>query len=80
MHLFHIMKTLHYIAFTLLVVGGLNWLLVGLFQWDIGSIFVGGQSAFVSRAIYILVGLSAVVIAVTHKKDCKVCSAEMPAK
>ncbi len=71
------MKTLHYIAFTLLIVGGLNWLLVGLFQWDIGSLF-GGQYEVPSRVIYVLVGLSAIVIAVTHKKDCKMCSAEMP--
>lgn len=71
-----LMKVLHYVTFALLIVGGLNWLLVGLFQWDIGSIF-GGQSAQISRAIYILVGLSAIAIASTHKKDCKVCSAKM---
>lgn len=73
------MKALHYIAFTLLIVGGLNWLLVGLFSWDIGMLF-GGQAMLISRIIYVLVGLSAVAIAVTHKKDCKVCSAEMPEK
>lgn len=72
-----IMKALHYIAFTLLIVGGLNWLLVGLFQWDIGTLF-GGQYELASRAIYILVGLSTIVILATHRKDCKVCSGEMP--
>lgn len=71
------MKALHYIAFALLIIGGLNWLLVGLFMWDIGMLF-GGQGMMLSRIIYVLVGLSAIVIAVTHKKDCKVCSAEMP--
>jgi hypothetical protein len=70
------MKALHYIAFGLLVIGGLNWLLVGLFQWDIGMLF-GGQHEIASRVIYVLVGISAIVIAVTHKKDCNVCSAEM---
>ena len=70
------MKALHYIAFILLVIGGLNWLLVGLFQWDIGMLF-GGQYAMVSRIIYVLVGLSAIIIAATHKKDCKVCSSTM---
>jgi uncharacterized protein len=78
---FPIMKMMHMAAFLLLVVGGLNWLLVGLFGWDIGA-FIGGMSAPLSRIIYILVGLSAVYLLFTHKKDCKACSkdsAEMQA-
>jgi uncharacterized membrane protein YuzA (DUF378 family) len=63
---------LHYLTFLLLVVGGLNWLLVGVLGWDIGEIF-GGQGATVSRVIYILVGLSAIYEAATHKGNCKVC-------
>ncbi len=63
---------LHMVALLLLVIGGLNWLLVGLFQWDIGAIF-GGQGAMLSRVVYVLVGLSALVILATHKKDCKMC-------
>jgi uncharacterized membrane protein YuzA (DUF378 family) len=47
------------ITFLLLVIGGLNWLLVGLFSWDIGAIF-GGMQSIISRIIYILVGLSAI--------------------
>lgn len=62
----------HGVAFLLLVVGGLNWLLVGLFGWDVGEIF-GGQQALVSRIVYVLVGLSALVILASHKKDCKMC-------
>ena len=66
---------LHKISFILLVVGGLNWLLVGLAGWDIGMLF-GGQAAMVSRIVYVLVGLSALTVMFTHKKDCKMC--EMP--
>ena len=44
---------------SLLIVGGLNWLLLGLFGWDIGQLF-GGMDAFVSKVVYVLVGLSAV--------------------
>ena len=66
------MKGLHMVAFLLLVVGGLNWLLVGLFQWDVGVLF-GGMSAMVSRVIYVLVGLATVVILVAHKNTCKMC-------
>jgi uncharacterized protein len=47
------------ITFLLLVIGGLNWLLVGLFSWDIGAI-LGGMQSIISRIIYILVGLSAI--------------------
>ena len=50
------------IAFWLLVIGGLNWLLVGLFGWDIGELF-GGQTAIISRIVYVLVGLSAILFA-----------------
>lgn len=48
------------LAHWLLVIGGLNWLLVGLLGWDVGELF-GGQEAIVSRVIYILIGLSALV-------------------
>ena len=71
------MKALHGIAFLLVIVGGLNWLLVGLFGWDVGNIF-GGQSALISKIVYILVGLSAVYLVTTHKKDCKACESKMP--
>lgn len=68
------MKALHTIAFVLLVIGGLNWLLVGVASWDVGAIF-GGQGAVISRIVYILVGLSAVYLAFTHKGTCKNCEA-----
>ena len=70
------MKSLHTITFILLVVGGLNWLLVGLFQWEIGDIF-GGTSSLISRLVYILVGLSAIYEISTHKKRCKECEKSM---
>ncbi len=67
------MKGLHVVTFLLLVIGGLNWLLVGLFGWDVGQWF-GGQSATVSRVIYVLVGLSALVEVFSHKSACKTCA------
>ena len=48
------------IALTLLVIGGLNWGSVGIFQFDLVGFISGGQTGVVSRIIYILVGLSAV--------------------
>ena len=67
------MKTLHIIAWILIIIGGLNWLLVGIFGWDVGMLF-GGQAAVVSRIIYILVGLAALFDLFTHKSMCKVCA------
>lgn len=68
----------HKIAFLLLIVGGLNWLLVGLFGWDVGEIF-GGQEALISRIVYILVGLAALSEIFSHKSTCKHCDAgKMP--
>lgn len=65
------------VAILLLIVGGLNWGLLALTGWDIGQLF-GGMDASISKIIYILVGLSAVYIAVMdHKKTCMYCSGKM---
>ncbi|HRH32877.1 MAG TPA: DUF378 domain-containing protein [bacterium] len=68
------MKNLHSLTFLLLVIGGLNWLLVGLFgpDMEIGRLF-GGMSAWISRLVYILVGLSAIVEIAQHKMNCRKC-------
>lgn len=67
------LKFLHIIAFILVVVGGLNWGLVGAFDFNlVNTIF--GSMATIETIVYILVGLSAVYLAVTHNKDCKACS------
>ncbi|KAF0506273.1 DUF378 domain-containing protein [Pediococcus pentosaceus] len=54
------MKTLDVIALVLLIVGGLNWLLVGIFQFDLVATLFGGQVAIISRIVYVLVGISAI--------------------
>lgn len=48
------------IALTLLIIGGLNWGSVGLFQFDFVAFACGGAASMISRVIYTLVGLSAV--------------------
>lgn len=53
------MRTLDGIALALLIVGGLNWLLVGLFQVDLVASIFGGQDEVLSRIVYTLVGISA---------------------
>lgn len=66
-------KTLHVIAFILLIVGGLNWLLFAIVGWDIGQLVFGDMMATFSRVIYVLVGLAAVYELVTHKGNCRMC-------
>lgn len=53
------MKALDMLALALVIIGGLNWLLVGLFEFDLVASIFGGQEALLSKIIYILVGLAA---------------------
>src|SRR5215207_8146026 len=55
-------STIGWIAFALLVIGGLNWGLIGLFDFDLVAALFGEMSPL-SRAIYTLVGISAVYCA-----------------
>ena len=47
-------------ALTLIIIGALNWLLIGLFQFDLIAAIFGSQSALVSRIIYALVGIAGI--------------------
>ena len=53
------MRSFDTLTQVLLIVGGLNWLLVGLFQFDLVAAIFGGQTAGLSRVVYVLVGLCA---------------------
>lgn len=46
------------LALVLVIIGALNWLLVGLFRYDLVANIFGGQNAGLSRIIYTLVGLA----------------------
>lgn len=48
------------IALALLVIGGLNWGLVGIFSFDLVAWLFGGTGAILSRVVYVLVALSAI--------------------
>lgn len=66
------MKALHMVTFILVIVGGINWGLVGLGDWNLVEMLVGSWP-IVAKIVYILVGLSALYMVFTHKKDCKTC-------
>ncbi len=46
------------VAWILVIIGAINWGLIGFFQWDLVAAIFGGQDAVVSRIIYALVGLA----------------------
>ena len=61
------------VTFILVVVGALNWGLVGALDFNLVNMLLGAWP-MVEKLVYILVGLSAVYLLVTHKSDCKICS------
>lgn len=72
------MKALHGIGFVLVIIGGLNWGLVGLggfvgADYNLVSMVLGPVSMQLENIVYILVGVSAVVLGVSHKRDCRAC-------
>lgn len=57
------LNTLDWIALVLVIIGGLNWGLVGGFDFDLVASLFGDMSTL-SRIIYVLIGLSAIYLAV----------------
>ena len=53
-------STLDWIALVLLIVGGLNWLLVGLFSFDLVAALFNSWAPIIGTIVYVLVGLSAI--------------------
>ena len=55
------LNALDWVALVLVIVGGLNWALVGLFSFDLVAAIFGDMSVL-ARIVYVLVGLSAVYV------------------
>lgn len=71
------MKNLHMVSWILIIVGALNWGLVGLGgflggDWNVVKMLLGSWPQ-VEWLVYVLVGLAAVYELVSHKKNCKHC-------
>ncbi len=60
-------STVDWIAMILVLIGGLNWGLVGAFEFNLVDTVLGEMS-MVSRVVYVLVGISAIYIAATSSK------------
>ncbi len=63
------------VTWILVVVGALNWGLIGLFNFNLVEAILG-NTPVIERLVYILVGLSAMVAIATHFKNCKMCVKE----
>ncbi|WP_313893024.1 DUF378 domain-containing protein [Psychrobacillus sp.] len=55
------MRTTHRIALVLIIIGAINWGLIGFFKFDLVSSIFGGQTALFSRIIFGLVGISGLI-------------------
>lgn len=67
------MKSLHKVAYTLVIIGGLNWLLEA-FNFNLVEKLLGSWPSVV-MIVYVLVGLSAIYEVATHKQNCRNCDA-----
>lgn len=55
------MGTLYRIALVLVIIGAINWGLIGLFKFDLVAFIFGGQTSALSRVVYTLVGLAGLI-------------------
>lgn len=55
------MKTLQIIASTVMIIGAINWGLIGLFDFDLVATIFGGTGALGSKVVYILVGICGLI-------------------
>ena len=66
------MSAMEWIAYVLVVIGGLNWGLVGFFNYNLVDSITGGAGSTIGRVIYGLVGLAALwMIAMPMMKSSK---------
>ena len=63
------MKWLDNISLTLVLVGALNWLLIGVFRFDLVA-FLFGNMSLLSRIVYILVGICGIYLITLYGRIC----------
>ncbi len=48
-------------ALVVTIIGAINWLLIGLFKYDLVASLFGGTDALISRIVYVLVGICGLI-------------------
>jgi uncharacterized membrane protein YuzA (DUF378 family) len=64
------MKWLDNISLTLVIIGALNWLLIGVFRFDLVA-FLFGNMTLLSRIVYILVGICGIYLITLYGRICE---------
>ena len=64
------MKALNIVSLIVLILGGLNWLIVGLFEYDVVAKIFGGSDAVGAKIVYIIVGVAALYSISFFSKVC----------
>jgi len=72
------MKSLHMIAWVLVMIGGINWLLIGIggfvgSDWNVVHLILGSWPAL-EWLVYVIVGVATVYEIVNHKRNCAACA------
>lgn len=62
------MKALDFTALTLVIVGAINWGLIGFFKFNLISTIFGGETSIISRIIYAIVGIAGLYSITTYSK------------
>ena len=65
------MKLLHQVLYIFLWVGGVNWGLVGFFNYNLVEMLTGASAA---KLVYMVVGVAAVYTMTSHMQYCKWCA------
>ena len=65
-------KTLHMLTYSLVVVGALNWGLLGLLNFNLVNALLGAWPS-VEKLVYLLIGAAAIYDFASHAKYCKYC-------
>ena len=60
-----VMKIVDVVAFIILLIGGMNYLIAGLFGWDLMAMMFGTSISVIGRIVYALIGASALLLLIT---------------
>ncbi len=66
------------LCLTLLIIGGLNWGSIGLFQFDLVAWLFGGQDAILSRIVYTVIALAGIWCISLLFRDTEAGDSDMP--
>ncbi len=61
-------KALNFTALTIVIIGAINWGLIGFFNFNLVGMLTGGGTSFIARIIYALVGIGGLYMLTMYSK------------